>query len=86
MWTFSGLSTTLSKISKQNMPNTLKNGSAQKALSVPMPRIARKDLVPGYRPLVKDVVRMLRAHGAVPMPADVRRRLQKAGMHGMPAE
>ena len=68
------------------MSNTLKNGSSRKALSVPMPRIARKDLVPTYRPLVTDVVRMLRAHGAVPMPADVRRRLQKAGMHGMPTE
>jgi len=51
-----------------------------------MPRITRKDLVPPYRPLVKDAVRMLSAHRAVPMPDDVRRRLQKAGMHSMPAE
>ena len=58
----------------------------RKVISVPMPRIAKKDLVPAYRPLVKDVVRMLRAHGAVPMPADVRRRLQRAGMHGMPSD
>jgi hypothetical protein len=51
-----------------------------------MLRIASEDLVPSYRPLVRDVVRTLRARGAIPMPADLRRRLQKAGMHGMPAE
>jgi len=51
-----------------------------------MPRIAKAHIVPDYRPLVKDVVKLLRSHGAVPMPADVRRRLKKAGMLGMPAE
>jgi len=51
-----------------------------------MPRIAKAHIVPDYRPLVKDVIKLLRSHGAVPMPPDVRRRLKKAGMHGMPAE
>jgi hypothetical protein len=51
-----------------------------------MPRIAKAHIVPDYRPLVKDVIKLLRSHGAVPMPASVRRRLKKAGMHGMPAE
>ena len=51
-----------------------------------MPRIAKHHIIPDYRPLVKDVVKMLRSHGAVPMPAEVRRRLRKAGMHGMPLE
>ena len=68
------------------MPATCKNGSPRNAYSVPMPRIAKADIVPDYRPLVKDVIKLLRSHGAVPMPADVRRRLQKAGMHGMPSE
>jgi hypothetical protein len=68
------------------MPVTCKNGSPRNAYSVPMPRIAKAHIVPDYRPLVKDVIKLLRSHGAVPMPADVRRRLKKAGMHGMPAE
>jgi len=51
-----------------------------------MPRIAKAHIVPDYCPLVKDVIKLLRSHGAVPMPADVQRRLKKAGMHGMPAE
>jgi len=68
------------------MPATCKNGSPRNAYSVPMPRIAKAHIVPDYRPLVKDVIKLLRSHGAVPMPADVRRRLQKAGMHGMPSE
>jgi hypothetical protein len=63
-----------------------KHGSPRNAYSVPMPRIAKAHIVPDYRPLVKDVVKLLRSHGAVPMPAGVRRRLKKAGMHGMPAE
>jgi len=63
-----------------------KHGSPRNAYSVPMPRIAKAHIVPDYRPLVKDVIKLLRSHGAVPMPADVRRRLKKAGMHGMPAE
>jgi hypothetical protein len=51
-----------------------------------MPRIAKAHIVPDYRPLVKDVIKLLRSHCAVPMPAGVRRRLKKAGMHGMPTE
>jgi len=51
-----------------------------------MPRIAKAHIVPDYRPLVKDVVKLLRSHGAVPMPADIKRRLRKAGMLGMPAD
>jgi hypothetical protein len=82
----SGLLHLLQKTSKRTMPATCKNGSPRNAYSVPMPRIAKAHIVPDYRPLVKDVVKLLRSHGAVPMPAEVRRRLQKAGMHGMPAE
>ena len=63
-----------------------KNCSPRNAYSVPMPRIAKAHIVPDYRPLVKDVIKLLRSHGAVPMPADVQRRLKKASMHGMPAE
>jgi hypothetical protein len=51
-----------------------------------MPRIAKAHIVPDYRPLVKDVVKLLRPHGAVPMPADIKRRLRKAGMLGMTPE
>jgi len=68
------------------MPAICKNGLPRNAYSVPMPRIAKAHIVPDYRPLVKDVVKLLRPHGAVPMPADIKRRLRKAGMLGMPPE